>query len=78
MAASAQDMANVNQEAVAGEFFSAGELFKADGIYFKNLPGILKEIGTDIKSSKLSLFIEKFDILHDYENEVRELSFGKG
>lgn len=78
MAASAQDMTNVNQEAVAGEFFNAGELFKADGIYFKNLPGILKEIGTDIKSSKLSLFIEKFDILHDYENEVRELSFGKG
>lgn len=78
MAAAAQDMTNVNLEAVAGEFFTAGELFKADKTYFKELPKLLREIGKDIKTSKLSLFIEKFDILHDYENEVRELSFGKG
>lgn len=78
MAAAAQDMTNVNLEAVAGEFFTAGELFKADKTYFKELPKLLGEIGKDIKTSKLSLFIEKFDVLHDYENEVRELSFGKG
>lgn len=77
MAAAAQDMVNVNQEAVAGEFFNAGELFKADKTYFKELPNILGEVGNDVKSSKLSLFIEMFDILHDYENEVRDLSFGK-
>lgn len=78
MAAAAQDISNINLEAVAGEFFTAGELFKADRTYFSNLPALLGEMGNDIKTSKLSLFLEKFDVLHDYENEVKQLSFGKG
>lgn len=77
MAAVAQDISNVNTEAIAGEFFTAKDLLIADKTYFSNLPSLLKDIGSDIKTSKLALFIEKFDILHDYENEVKELSFGK-
>lgn len=78
MAAAAQDMTNVNIEAIAGEFFTAGELFKADKIYFGGLPALLGEIGDDVKTSKLNLFLEKFNILDDYDSEIRQLSFGKG
>lgn len=60
-----------NIEAMAGEFFDAKELFKADGIYTKELKDYLLEIGDRVKSSKLALFMEKFDIKQEYTVDLK-------
>ena len=76
-AAVANDMLNVESEALAGQFFKHKHILKADGIYRKSLPAILGEIGNPIKKSKLGLFIEMFDILHEYDNDIRDLEWDK-
>lgn len=71
------DIANVNSEAVAGEFFNMKELMKADSAYFKGLFSYLGEFKNPVKTSKLALFLEKFNVLADYENEVRAPEYQK-
>lgn len=83
LAAVANDIINVNSEALAGaavkggNLFNAKNLFDADKTYMKEILGVIGEIGNPIKTSKLGLFIEKFDLLHEYENDVRDLEWGK-
>lgn len=71
------DIIQVNSEVLAGEHFSAKQLWDADKIYRKELVGVLGEVGNPIKINKLNLFLEKFDILHDYENEIRDIQWDK-
>lgn len=77
-AAVGNDMINVESEALAGRWFNNGELRKADQIYLKELPYVLGETGKRIKTSKLSLFIEQFDVLHEYDQSIRDLEWDKG
>ena len=76
-AAVANDMLNVESEALAGQYFKHRHILKADGIYRKELAGILGETGNPIKSSKLGLFIEMFDVLHEYDNDIRDMEWDK-
>lgn len=77
IAAVGNDMINVNTEALARQFFTAKELAKADKTYLKELAGVLGEMGDPVKKNKLSLFIEMFDVLHKYDNDIRDLEWDK-
>jgi len=62
-------IANVNTgnvmmyiEASAGKFFKVRDVAKADAIYAKELPSLLEEVGSRVKTSKLNLWNELFDI----------------
>lgn len=83
LAAVGTDMIAVNSEVVGAAFdkdgtkFTAGDLLKADGIYSKNIIHVLGEMGNPIKNNKLNLFIDYFDILHEYENEVKNVGWAK-
>lgn len=83
VAAVSSDIVQVNSEVLAGAikngkaFFTAKELAKADFLYFKNLPKFLGELGSPLKESKLGLFIEKFNVTHNYENNVFDAGIKK-
>lgn len=83
IAAVGSDMINVNSEVFASfakngkSFFSAKQLWNADKIYRKEIPHVLGELGNPIKTSKLGLFIETFNVLHEYENKVRNEEWKK-
>lgn len=83
VAAVGSDIINVNSEVLAGSikdgkgFFTAKQLWDADKIYRKGIVKVLGEFGNPIKTSKLGLFIEKFDILHEYESKILDLEVNK-
>lgn len=64
-----------NIEAVAGEFFSAKELFKADQEFVKAMGHYVGDIGQRIQTSKLALFDEMFDVRQNYKNKLRNARF---
>lgn len=77
IAAVGNDMINVESEALAGQYFNNKHLKKADSIYLKELPGLLGEVDNPIKSNKLSLFIELFDVLHEYDLNIKDIEWDK-
>lgn len=64
-----------NIEAVASEFFNAGELFKADGVFTKELMDYIGDIGQRVPDSKLALFDEFFDVRQNFSSKIKEVSF---
>lgn len=64
-------------EAFAGEFFNVSNTLKADRNYGRALPEFLAELGNRIKTSKLALWDEKFNVMQDYEQDIRELNFDR-
>ena len=69
-------IANVNTgnvmmyiEAAAGKFFKVRDVAKADAIYAKELPSLLGEVGSRVKTSKLNLWNELFDIDQQYSQQ---------
>lgn len=64
-------------EAIARQFFTEKNVLHADKIYAKNIPGVLAEIGERIKTNKLSLWNEKFNVLQEYEQDIKEIDFDK-
>lgn len=64
-------------EAFAGEFFNEKNVIKADRIYGKYLPLYLAQIGNRIKTDKISLWNELFNVMQDYETDVREMNFDR-
>lgn len=84
LAALGTDAIAVNSEVLAGAIsngkglFNAKQLWEADKIYRREVVKVLGEFGNPIKTSKLGLFIEKFDVLHEYENMVRNVDWKKG
>lgn len=64
-------------EASAREFFNFSNMFKADRIYGRNLPEFLAEIGNRVKTSKLALWCELFNVTQEYEKDVREVNFDR-
>lgn len=67
-----------NTEAVAGEYFNAKELASSDTEFFKELPSIVAELPSRIKTSKIGLFTEKVDIDQQSLSEFRDKGIGKG
>lgn len=64
-------------EYLAKEFFTIGDTWKADNIYRSALPEYLGEIGKRVKTSKLALWIEFFNVLQDFEEEVKDTNFDR-
>ena len=70
------DITMINSEALAGQFFNLRELNKADRIYGKELMTSIADTGSRVKTGKLNLFIELFDLMR--EDKERDEQFDKG
>lgn len=57
-------------ESFCSQYFSPKDLAWADKEYWTSMPGYLAEKGNRIKSNKLHLFIEMFDVLQDFDTEI--------
>lgn len=64
-----------NIEAVAGEFFTARTLLRADKEIMKLTPKFVAEIGQRVKTNKLSLFFELFDVKQNFSSNIKDKSF---
>lgn len=64
-------------ESLAGEFFSERNTIVADREYGKAMPAFLAELGNRVKTSKLALWSEMFNVLQEYETDVREVNFDR-
>lgn len=64
-------------ESFAGEFFNEKNTITADRIYGQSLPAYLAEIGNRVKTSKLALWDELFNVMQKYEQDVREVNFDR-
>jgi len=65
--------AMIRTEAFAGEFIDNKDLLIADGIYRKELPSVINEIGKRQTKSKLGLWIEMTDTLQDFDYKLRDI-----
>ena len=64
-------------ESFAGEFFNEKNTITADRVYGQYLPEYLAEIGSRVKTSKLALWDELFNVMQEYEQDVREVNFDR-
>ena len=64
-------------ESFSGEFFSEKNTIVADREYGKAMPTFLAELGNRVKTSKLALWSELFNVLQEYETNVREVNFDR-
>lgn len=64
-------------ESFAGEFFNESNTLRADRNYGQALPEFLAEIGNRVKTSKLALWDELFNVMQEYETDVREVNFDR-
>lgn len=64
-------------ESFAGEFFNESNTLIADRNYGKALPEYLAEIGNRVKTSKLALWDELFNVMQEYEQDVKEVNFDR-
>lgn len=64
-------------EAFSGEFFNESNVLRADRNYGKHLPAYLGEIGKRVKSSKLALWDEMFNVMQEYEQDIRNTNFDR-
>lgn len=62
-------------EAVAGEFFNYKELATADKEFFKAMGSFVGDVGQRIRTSKLSLFDEMFDVRQNYKTRISHINF---
>lgn len=64
-------------EAVANEYFSPSDLLKADGIYAANMPECMSNMPKRVKTDKLSLFMELFNVRQEFERDATEVKATK-
>ena len=64
-------------EAVAGEFFGYKNLLNSDKTYATHIGEFLGEVGNRVKISKLALWNEKFDVMQEYETDIRNTNFDR-
>ena len=69
--------AMINVEAICGQFYTETEKMKADWKYNEMLPALLAETGKAIKTSKLALIDETFNVLQNYERKFTEKNFDR-
>jgi hypothetical protein len=60
-----------NIEAFTGQFFTRGELLRADKEYAAALPQFTAELGARVQNSKLALFYELFNIKQEYGKNIK-------
>ena len=61
------------KEAFAGEYFTQKDWLKANAEYLKYVtPSMIGNVGKEIKTDKVSLFIQYFDVLSDNKKEWRD------
>ncbi len=65
-------------EAVGGEYFGLKNWIKAKKNYYSLLPKYLSELNSTTKTSKLGLLIDKFDVMEDFYNSLKEQGKFKG
>lgn len=64
-------------ESLSQEFFTEKNTIIADREYGKAMPAFLAELGNRVKTSKLALWSELFNVLQEYESDVREVNFNR-
>lgn len=64
-------------ETFCKEYFGVSDSLIADKEYAASLPEFLGEIGSRIKTSKLGLWNELFNVLQEYEQDVKEVNFDR-
>lgn len=60
-----------------GEFFNMKDLVYSDAKYFQMLPELLNEVSSNNKSSLLGLMMQRFDVLDDFYEKIKETGFYK-
>lgn len=71
------NIAMTNTEAIGGEHFSAKDLFNADKKYWRDIRKHIPQIGSRNQTSKLALWIEKFNVLQDFDRDVNNAELYK-
>ena len=64
-------------ESFSKEFFTESNTLHADRIYGKAMQEFLAEIGSRVKTSKLALWDELFDVMQDYDEKIRDTNFNR-
>ena len=64
-------------EAAGREFYRERDVHWGDKTYLAAIPQYLAEIGNRIKTSKMALWIEKFDVLQDYSKTIRNQNYDR-
>lgn len=64
-------------EKMAGQYFNAKEMAKGDWHFVQSMPEYIGEVGKRIKTNKLSLFIEQFDVLQDFGTQIHDIDYIK-
>lgn len=64
-------------ESLSGEFFNERDTITADKNYGKELPAFLAQLGDRVKTNKLALWDELFNVMQEYEQDVREVNFDR-
>lgn len=64
-------------EAFSGEFFNEKDVLVGDKNYAVNLPAFLSNLGNRVKTDKLSLWNEYYDVMQEYEQEIKNLEFDR-
>lgn len=64
-------------ESFSRQFYGEKDTIKADKTYAQAMPAFLAELGNRVKTSKLALWGEYFNVLQEYETDVRETNFDR-
>lgn len=64
-------------EGISGQFFNMRNTTNADFIFTKELMGYLADVGSPVKTSKLALFDEMFNVMQEYETDVLDVGYRK-
>lgn len=64
-------------ESFSGEFFNESNTLMADRNYGQALLEFLAEIGNRVKTSKLALWDELFNVMQEYETDIKEVNFDR-
>lgn len=67
----AQGLCMANIEVAAGQYFTFTELLKADKEYISLMKDFIPEIGSRVKTSKLALISQYFNLKQDFDKDVR-------
>ena len=71
------NIVNMNTEAWGARFFKPKDLLKADMTFLKLCPEMFLECESRVKTNKLSLINELFDVNQDFDKNVHDIRFRK-
>ena len=64
-------------EAAAKEFMEYKDILRGDRAYALAMPEFFKEYGNSVKTNKLSLFDELFNVMQEYEGQIKNTNFDR-